>query len=45
LQGADTEKGRRGALCAMPFDLQLPGAVEGGDVALGSGEFVGAAGA
>ncbi len=29
----------------MPFDLELPGAVEGGDAALDAGEFVDGAGA
>jgi len=29
----------------MPFDLDLPAAVEGGDAALGVGELVGAVGA
>ncbi|CAM5638679.1 hypothetical protein SGRIM128S_01033 [Streptomyces griseomycini] len=33
-QGPGTEEGRRGALRAVPFHLQLPGPVEGGDPAL-----------
>src|SRR5436190_2207656 len=42
-QGPGTEEGGRGALRAMPFDLQLPGTVAGGDPALGAGEFTRAA--
>jgi hypothetical protein len=44
-EGAGSEEGRGGALGAMPFDLQLPGAVAGGHQALGAGEFEGAGGA
>lgn len=43
--GVRAEEGGAGALGPVPFDLQLPGAVEGGDAALGVGEpeFVGCA--
>ncbi len=37
-QGLGAEEGRGGALGAVPLDLQLPGAVAGGDPALGAGE-------
>lgn len=44
-EGVDAEEGGRGAVGAAPFDLQLPGAVAGGDPALGAGEFAHAVGA
>lgn len=37
-EGARAEERRRGALRAVPFDLQLPGPVAGGDQALCPGE-------
>lgn len=43
--GLGAEERGGGALRAVPFDLQLPGTVEGGDTALGTGEGAGVGGA